>query len=334
MYSVNRLKQCIILLILCLITNISNAQQSKFQLNIGYEHLFVGTNQNKDITQREWTWYDSDMDNEYFTARTSLTHAYSVGLAFEATKWLNLQATYKNYFRRYYFWFGSYVAEPWADYKVEHFNIAPYVGFLNRPDMSFGYLLQTSSWQFGLDFHHPITKSKEWHLHYILTLNNDVYEKSHYHFDKTDVLALSSSYINPNNDEVQYRTTKTSGFESTNEAFPFYVSANMGLALSKSLKNRSALKLEIGYRQVDAVSTIDDNNAWQIYVSHQEWINDPNAGAVNIYSTSEEYKFPLYLGGFYTNITYSFRPFRSKYDDPNYQKKKYSIIPKRLKKEK
>ena len=86
------------------------------------------------------------------------------------------------------------------------------------------------------------------------------------------------------------------------------------------MRNGTALRLEFGLRNILWTKDILlRENHWVIQMTKEDYILDPDTGANNIIlTTSTQHKFPLYIGGIYTNLSYTFRPFRSPRDKEGY----------------
>lgn len=269
------------------------------------------------IAQKTWTWERGN--DEIIQFRTSLTHAYQLGLSYDITKWWSVGIDFKRYYRRYYLWSGTYLQEEWEGNDAGQFKIVPYVGGLGFPDMFLGSTLATNSWQLGTDFHHKISKNGKWKMHYFISLNRDLYEASLPKFDDL-ILYEGNGWYNRITDgiRVEYTTEGTLKFESTNPHQSQYrASSNMALAMSRSLKKGMSFRLEFGLRDIRWIkNNLLKENHWSIDLTHTErWAdaNDPNL----TYFTEDKvhYNFPLYLGGLYSNISFVFTPFRSKRDE-------------------
>ncbi len=296
-------------------------QNSPFQLRIGYEQLYVSSNTTDGISEKTWTWNVPDGDILQF--RTSLTHAYHLGLGYDITKWWNINIGFKQYYRRYYVWSGTYLHEEWEGYDPGQFQIVPNVGGLGLPSMFLGSTLSTTSWQLGTDFHHSISKNKKWHLHYFLSINRDLYEVTLHQFD-TPVYYESDSWYNDVNSggRIDYTTKGNLILKSTNpNDSQFRASTNIALALSRKFKNGLGLRFEFGLRNIRWIKdNLLEENHWEIDLNHQRSFTDPNDPDIThiFYDINARHDFPLYLGGYYSNISFTFRPFRSPRDKEGY----------------
>lgn len=300
----------------------AHSQKSPFQLRIGYEQLYVSPNTTNNIAEKTWTW--NAPDGDIFQFRTSLTHAYHVGLGYDLTKWWNVNLNFKKFYRRYYVWDGTYLQEEWEGNDPGQFKIIPYrYGWFGFYDMFLGATLSTNSWQLGTDFHHSISKNGKWHLHYYLSLNRDLYETSSYQFD-TEVFYEGNAWFNRIKDgqRIDYTTQGTLIIRTDNpQTSPFRASTNIALALSRSFKNGMGLRLECGLRNIRWIkNNLLEENHWEIDLNHQRSFIDPNDPDIThiYYDINAKHDFPLYLGGYYANLSFTFRPFRSPRDKEGY----------------
>ena len=109
-------------------------------------------------------------------------------------------------------------------------------------------------------------------------------------------------------------------------------SSNFALGFSKRNKKGRGIRMEIGFRDIRSTWKLPKNE-WNLKLTHTEFTLDENRNKNITKQLKTEHKFPLYLGGIYANIQYTFRPFRSRFDDPNYKRKKIHLIPRFLKRE-
>ena len=292
------------------------AQNSPFHVRIGYEQLYVGSKITNGIAQKTWTWTRGDDDLIQF--RTSLTHAYQLGLSYDIVEWWSINIDFKRYYRRYYVWEGTYLNEEWEGHDAGHFVIVPFVGSLDLPDMFLGSTLATNCWQLGTEFHHRLSKSGKWKMHYYFSLNRDLYEASLLYFD-TPVVLEGNGWYNRIEDgkRVEYTTEGTMQFQSTNPGkSQFRASTNIAIAVSRLLKNGMGLRLEFGLRNIRWIkNNLLDENHWSIDLTHTERWKDDNDPHITYFTEDKiNYNFPLYLGGFYSNLSFVFTPFRSSRD--------------------
>ena len=157
-----------------LLSNVLIAQNSKWEINIGYEHLANIPSLTNELSENNWIW--NNEGNEYFTMKTSLIHSPVVGIKYDVTKWLSLTYNHKVYYRKYFVWAGTYLREEWEGNPPGKFKIVPFVGGLGLPDMFLGRTLTVKSNQWGLDFHHFLSNNRRWKMHYLINLNIDQYE--------------------------------------------------------------------------------------------------------------------------------------------------------------
>ncbi|KXK39071.1 MAG: hypothetical protein UZ09_BCD002001110 [Bacteroidetes bacterium OLB9] len=300
----------------------SLAQKSPFQLRIGYEQLYVSKGATDGIAEKTWTWHAPDGD--IFQFRTSLTHAYQLGLGYDITNWWNVNLNFKKFYRRYYVWSGTYLQEKWEGNAPGQFKIVPYVGgWFSLPSMFLGTTLATTSWQLGTDFHHKISKNGKWHLHYYLSLNRDLYEVNLNEFDTPVYYEGNGAYFRIGDERrVDYTTKGNLTLRSNNPwTSQFRASTNIALAISKKMKNGMGLRFEFGLRNIRWIKdNLLEENHWEIDLNHQRSFKDPNDPDItHIYlDINAKHDFPLYLGGYYTNLSFTFRPFRSPRDKEDY----------------
>jgi hypothetical protein len=297
------------------------AQKSPFQVRIGYEQLYVSKGATDGIAEKTWTWNTADGDILQF--RTSLTHAYHLGLAYDITKWWNINLNYKRFYRRYYLWEGTYLEEEWEGYEPGQFVIVPFLKSLGLPSMLFGRTLTTTSTQLGTDFHHIISKNGKWQLHYFLSLNNDLYEVDLHYFDTPVRLDGAGAYNEIGDGKrIDYTTKGKLTLRGYNpRKSKFQPSSNIALAVSRKMKNGMGLRLEFGLRNIRWIEGyLLDENHWEIDLNHQRSFkdaNDPDDTHIFL-DIGTKHDFPLYLGGYYTNLSFTFRPFRSPRDKDGY----------------
>lgn len=296
--------------------HVVHAQNSPFHVRVGYEQLYVGEGTTDGLAQKTWTWTEGNDDLIQF--RTSLTHAYHLGLGYDITKWWSINLDFKKYYRRYYLWSGTYLREEWEGHEAGQFKIVPFVGSLGLPDMFLGATMSTNSWQLGTDFHHRLSKDGKWKMHYYLSLNRDRYEVNLHHFD-TPVAYEASAWYNRIEDgqRVEYTTEGSLEFRSTNPfQSRFRASTNIALAVSRELGNGMSLRFECGLRNIRWIrNNLLEENHWDIDLTHRETYADPDDPAItHVSEISTQHEFPLYLGGIYSNVSFIFRPFRSARD--------------------
>lgn len=321
----NKETALLVVFFIVIITKI-HAQKSPFQLNIGYEQLYVSPNTTNGIAEKSWIW-TTDQGDDLFTMRTSLTQAYQMGIAYDLTKWWSVKLNFKKYYRRYYVWEGNYITSSYEGEEPGQFVIIPYVGwsfwYFTFPDMFLGATLATTSWQLGTDFHHPISRNKKWHLHYYLSLNRDLYEVNLDKFDSDVYYGGSGSYTDIHTGEnVNVSMSGHFILKSKNpQQSQFRGSTNIAIAVSRALRNGMGLRLEFGLRNIRWIKdNLLQENHWELNLNHQRYIeneNDPGNPEI-IMDESVRHEFPLYLGGYYTNLSFTFRPFRSPRDKEDY----------------
>lgn len=296
-----------------LTSNYVGAQKSPWQLEVGYGQVYVRPGTTDNLAQKEYIWSD-DERGDLFSMRTSLTHAMDLGLRYDIFKWWSVNLDFKQFYRRYYVWSGTFIDEPGELDAPGKFEIVPYVNGLDLPDMFLGKTLRSLSWQLGTEFSHRLNQNGKWRLHYFLSLNRDQYEVDLDAFD-TDVnygggghyTRLFSQeridYIMEGKFELKSDNPGRSGFQG---------STNLGLGLSRKLGNGMGLRFEMGYRNILWTKNLQlDENHWELNLNYKEF--DESIEDIT-YETSTAYEFPLEVAGLYTNIAFTFRPFRSKRD--------------------
>jgi len=318
-------------LVLAYILSLTTAysQKSPFQLRIGYEQLYVSKWATADIAEKSWTWNTSDGDILQF--KTSLTHAYNLGMSYDVTKWWNINLNFKKYYRRYHVWSGTYLQEEWQGHDPGQFKIVPYVyGWFGLPSMFLGRTLSTNSWQLGTEFHHSISKNKKWHLNYLFSINRDLYEADLSYFDTPVYYEGDGWYTDINTgNRIDYTTKGNLTLRSNNPwQSQFQASTNIALAISKNMKKGMGLRFEFGLRNIRWLKgNLLEENHWELDLNHQRSFKDPNDPNIThiYYDINAKHEFPLYLGGYYSNLSFTFRPFRSPRDRDDYVSPKKKI---------
>lgn len=292
------------------------SQESPFQVRIGYEQLYVRPGLTNNIAEKKWVWTDEVTNDDYFTMRTGVTQAYTIGVQWDAFPWVSIGIDYKNFYRRYYIWEGTYLSEAEGKYPANQYSMIPMIGLFGS-GKSLGRTLTTSSWQLGIEFHQPITFENKWYLHYYVSLNVDLYEKKLQFFD-TPVNYQSTgvtSVENVDNQEitVSHQIDGLFTLKGNNPLQAAYrPSMNLALAISRQLKRDNKMRLEVGLRNILwTKNVLLAENHWELDLTHERFYFDENTGEKQvIYSTSITHNFPLYLGGIYANISFVFRPFK------------------------
>jgi len=307
------------------------AQNSRWQVKIGYEHVYVRPAFTNNLAEKTFTWNDPNR-GDLVQWRTNLPFGYDLSLGYDVTKWWNVYFGSKQYYRRYYIWSGTYLREPNVGKQPGQFAIVPTVTSLGLRSKFLGTTLRTRSWHLGTEFKHPISKNKKWYLHYILSLNRDQYELDLNTLDTPIDFRADAWYRRIENDErVEYYLQGDFNLRSNNPGNGGYQgSTTLGLGISRQLKKGMAFRIEFGFRNILWTEDLQlDENHWDLDFEYVEF--DPNTNQT-LYRNTISHEFPLEIGGFYNNISFTFHPFRSKRDDPNYVKKKFNIVPKFLRK--
>ena len=314
----------LMLLTICLI-----GQNSPFQLRIGYEQLYVSPKTTNGVAEKTWTWHVRDGD--IFQMRTTLTQAYNLGIGYDITKWWNISLNFKKYYRRYYVWSGTYISKEHEELDrgrtAGQFHIVPFYArnllWYNVPSTFHGTTLATTSWQIGTDFHHRISRDSKWQLHYYLSLNRDLYEVSLKEFDTRVRYGGEGWYKRVEDDQrIDYLIDGMLTLRSTNPGVTqFMPSTNIALAVSKKMRNGMGLRLEFGLRNIRwTKDNLLEENHWDLDMYFQQYVRDETNPEYKhvIYESYIRHEFPLYLGGYYTNLSFTFRPFRSPRDRDDY----------------
>ena len=316
-----------------LLSNVLIAQNSKWEINIGYEHLANIPSLTNELSENNWIW--NNEGNEYFTMKTSLVHSPVVGIKYDVTKWLSLTYNYKVYYRRYFVWSGTYLHKEWEGNPPGKFKIVPFVGGLGLPDMFQGRTLTVKSNQWGLDFHHFLSTNRRWKMHYLINLNIDQYENQRSFRDTPVDYGISGGRFESIDGSTTYWeeagdftiTTNSAGRKST------LPSTNFAIGFSKRNKIGRGVRFEIGFRDIRRTWKLPKNE-WDLSLVYTEFKNDDSGNKIVTKQLETKHSFPLYLGGIYANVQYTFRPFRSRFDDPDYKRKKLHLIPKFIRKKK
>lgn len=292
---------------------IINGQNSPWQLEIGYGQVFINSRMTNNLAQKNWVWYDVNR-GDLLSMKTSQTHMADLGIRYDVFNWWSLNLDFKQMHRRYYIWSGTYLSEDNGNFSAGEYNIIPYVNGFGLPDMFLGRTLRSNSWQIGTEFSHCFEKSHTWKIHYFVSLSRDQYEVDLDAFD-TDVNYGNSGFYTDINtgQRVNYEYFGDFSLKSDNPGRSGYQgSTNFGLAISRKLFNGMGLRLEIGYRNILWTKNIQlDENHWEIDLRYEEYADQ--SGELT-YSNSVVHEFPLEIAGIYTNIAFTFRPFRSRRD--------------------
>lgn len=299
--------------------NIINGQNSKWQLHVGYDQMYVSPSSTKNAAERHWIWKDPNR-GDLFTMRTSLTHGAKAGISYDVLKWWSINLNYIRYFRRYYVWSGTYNDDLRIDPNSQRglYEIQPYVGFLNIPSKFLGATLSSRTWQVGTNFNHKLTKNDKWHMHYYLGINIDLYNVNSNYLSTPIGYDVQSFYTNAlTNEEVIVEINGRFNL-SNNIGTPALASSiSQSIALSRAFSNGKALKFELGFRNIRFYSkTLFPQNYWDIELTYYEYNRGRNEMR---YASTTRHNFPLYIGGFYSNLTLTFKPFKSKRDNPDWK---------------
>lgn len=308
------------------INTVNYSQQSKWQIRLGYEYGFV---EDGGVNDKNWVWRNEERNDAYFQMKATNLHTAVFGIKYDALKWLSLGVDYKHFFRRYYLWPGTFLGEEKTASDRYSFINAPTVGFLGIDDKSTGARVTSNSWQFGLDFHHSLSKSKKWHMHYLVSLNFDNFERGRLSSDIRFPLNFSATNQPTDINDIQF-TFVNEGNVMMNRIDPHIspsiVSTNLGLAVSRGFQNGMGLRLEIGFRDLKPYR--ENELYWNLFLEHSE-IETNAEGVANLYYyTQISHKFSMLHDGIYGNLSFTFRPFRSKYDDPDFVREPFNWNPK------
>lgn len=316
----------LVLIIIGLVISLSmNAQKTPWELRLGYEQMYVSSKMTDGIAEKTWIWTDGLRGDELFAMRTSLTHAIDLGIAYHITKWWDINLNYKDFYRRYYVWSGTYISKNIEGddvYDPGRFNMVPYeYGWFSLPSMFLGRTLSVKSWQIGTDFHHNISKDGKWKLHYYLSFNRDKYKNELHYFD-LPVNYGDEGYYNDyyTNQRVDYEINGKLSLKGFNPwQIQYMHSTNIALALSRDLKNGMGLRFEFGLRNISWTRDLLLNeNHWELKLQFEEFALNDLGEKEYIYESNVKHDFPLYIGGLYSNLSFTFRPFRSPRDRDNY----------------
>jgi len=311
-------------------TNQTLGQRSKWQVKLGYEHVYVRPEYTNNLAEKTFTWHDENR-GDLIQWRTNLPFGYDISIGYDVTKWWNIFFGSKQYYRRYYIWSGTYLNEPLVGKQPGEFAIVPFVGAFGLRSKFLGTTLRARSWHLGTSFKHPISKNNKWHMHYIISLNRDQYELDLNRLD-TPIEFEGQGWYRRIEDDVRIEYTTRGNFilRSNNPGNGGYQgSTTLGLGLSREIKKGMAFRIEFGFRNILWTENLQlDENHWDLDFTYREFDRETNQ---TLYQNAISHEFPLEIAGFYNNISFTFYPFRSKWDDPNFEKKKFSIIPKFLK---
>lgn len=299
--------------IMIFISQLLPAQNSPWQLRIGYEQLWVNSTLTDGFAENEWIFRDGK--NEYFAIRATSCYTPVFGIRLDLLKWLSVSYDFKMHYRRYY----VIDTDPYHN-KQNLFKLA-YHGFID--DKFLGRTLVVRSSNFGIDFHHNISKNRKWELHFFFSFNVDNYENREQYHDTPVNYGGGGTYTDKKyHNKKTYFTVKGNFDINTDNrgAAPYVPSTNMALAVSRGLKNGQSLRLEIGFRNIRFLDNgfLLPKNAWELELTHRRYtINDDGTEHI-FYKVDASHDFPLYIGGMYASISYMFRPFRSVKDNPDY----------------
>ena len=314
---------------LLLSTQNNYAQNSKWQVKIGYEHVYVRPEYTNNLAEKTFTWHDENR-GDLIEWRTNLPFGYDVSIGYDVTRWWNIFVGSKQYYRRYYIWSGTYLNESREGNQAGEFAIIPFVNKFGLRSKFLGTTLRARSWHLGTSFKHAISKNKKWELHYILSLNRDQYELDLNRLD-TPIDFEGVGWYRRIEDDVRIDHVLTGDFvlKSNNPGNGGYQgSTTLALGLSRKLKKGMAFRLEFGFRNILWTENLQlDENHWDLNFEYREFDRETNQ---TLYQNEIQHDFPLEIAGFYNNVSFTFYPFRSKWDDPNFVKKKINVIPKFL----
>ena len=307
------------LIILFSLPTLLTGQASKWQLRVGYEQVYVRPGLTRGLAEKEWIWNDPNK-GDLLAAKTSLTHGLVMGVSYKVTPWWSITWESRQYWRRYYIWSGTYFGESKGGDHV--YMIVPKTDFLFFPSMFLGATLRTKSLQLGTEFSHKLGKKEKWRLHYILSLNRDQYEINMNRFDTPIGYGSGKIYTNENDTRVVGRIEGDLHFRAFNPGDSGYQgSTNLGLALSRAFKNGTAIRWDIGFRNILWTENLQlRENHFELDLTYTEWIDDEV-----VYESEAYHELPLEIGGIYSSVSFTCSPFRSRFDDPDFEKKKLNL---------
>ena len=274
-------------------------QNSRWSANVGLEQIFISPTLTDGIAQKEWTWVSVNGIDEYFQWRTTPALGLSVGIGFDVTKWWTLRYDYKMLWRRHYIW-GSSSATLAPELAVpgQRFIMLPWA------DKDSGLNLRLKTWQFGTEFKHKFI-CDNWKLNYYLSLNFDQYRNDHHQFDRY----LGYTYVGP-----VHLITSEIDLTAENAGEGYLVpSTSLAIGISRTLGNGMAVRADVGLRHIAWTKDFLPRNHHFVFDAEATVWSD-NTKEVPIWNENFTHKFPLFIGGIYYNVTFSFRPFRSKRD--------------------
>lgn len=173
-----------------------------------------------------------------------------------------------------------------------------------------GKTLSSKSWHIGTTLSHKVTENGKWRMHYYFSLNVDLYDINMNHFDLPIGYSGESSYNNLlTNDRIAYNIIGDFSLNSKGKT-AFTNSINQSFSLSYSLPRGKALKFELGFRHLPFATK--HVNYFELDLEYIEFNEERTA---LLYTSSTRQKFSIYTGGYYSNLTFTFRPFRSKRDN-------------------
>ncbi len=295
-------------------------RHSKWQLRIGYEHVYIRSGLTNGLAEKEWIWTDPTK-GDLLAARTSLTHGLVMGVSYKVTPWWSITWESRQYWRRYYIWSGTYFGESRGGDHT--FKIAPRTNFLFFPSMFLGATLRTKSLQLGTEFSHRLDKHKKWRLHYILSLNRDQYEINLNRFDTSIDYGSGKWYNDKEGIRREGRIEGDLHFRAFNPGDGGYQgSTNIGIALSRNFNNGAAIRWDLGYRNILWTENLQlRENHFELDLTYTEWIDDEV-----VYESAAYHELPLEIGGIYSSVSFTCRPFRSRFDDPEFEKRKFNVL--------
>ena len=291
---------------LMLIVSDTTAQNSRWSLKLGYEQVYVRPATTGGVAQKDWTWISENGVDEYMQWRSNVTQGWRAGIAYDVNRWFTMSWHYTVLRRRNYLWGPTNVAilDPESATPNQRFGIRRFCGgsIWCVPDKTFGYTMRTKSWQLGMEFRHKIVNPR-WHAHYYVSSNFDQYRNDHDNFDLGAVYNYNGHTL---------RISADIDLEAENPGeFYQYPSANFALGISREMGNGTAIRFDFGLRSIAWTEDYLPRNQHFVLDAQATHLQD---GVPTGEVESIVHRFPLYIGGLYANLSFVFRPFRSKHD--------------------
>lgn len=289
------------------------SQNSRWQLEAGIENLVNIPGWAEGAVSNSYVWHPSESyvshpkeerREEIFAYFAGPSIGYKLNLNFDIFSFWSIGIEHRRLHRRYYNPLGRVLDSGGRVYEYNYFTSI-------FEDKFLGTTLNTQSWGLKTDFRYPISGDKKWWLHHFVGLNLDLYKNNHFKRSKTINFGGSSG-----DTFTDYEYEISGRFLINTKGSGVWPSLNLGTGISRSLRNGAGLKLEVGCKilpRYERAATI--NNHFLLDLRHRVYVIEDGVVTDEVVEDQSTYhKFPLYQAGVYMNLSYTFRPFRSKND--------------------